>query len=250
MPRTGAVNPKPHAPKPNFVNPFTKNTANTPTQPFKRDYPVNPSWEIARSLPEYLPPLRAKAVPGAGPNPTTTSPPIPPVRLLVHPTPIRVNYTSVRALVPQLWDTTTTTDPTNPTNPEPPQQQKIDLAIHIGMAGPRLFYSIERRGHRDGYVMQDVDGEFLGDAERRAREGEDWVWSGVPGELESALDVEDVLGRWRGYSPVSFFFLSSSSSLLFLVAADFFLSGCMGLFKMGWVVRLWLSGTLPLGGWC
>jgi hypothetical protein len=95
--------------------------------------------------------------------------------------------------VPQLWDTTDT--------PE------IDLAIHIGMAGPRLFYSLERRGHRDGYVMQDVDGEFLGDGERRVREGEDWVWSGAPAELESEVDVEDVLGRWRGYAPVSFLFL-------------------------------------------
>jgi hypothetical protein len=94
--------------------------------------------------------------------------------------------------VPQLWDTT--------------DKPEIDLAIHIGMAGPRLFYSLERRGHRDGYVMQDVDGEFLGDGERRVREGEDWVWSGVPAELESEVDVEDVLGRWRGYAPVSFLF--------------------------------------------
>lgn len=71
------------------------------------------------------------------------------------------------------------------------------------MAGPRRFYSIERRGHRDGYVMQDVDGQFLRDDDaRRLREGQGWVWEGLPAELVSAFDVEDVLGRWKGHSPV------------------------------------------------
>jgi hypothetical protein len=71
------------------------------------------------------------------------------------------------------------------------------------MAGPRLFYSIERRGHRDGYCMPDVDLELprdgtvpVGDDER----------AGLPGELESGFDVENVLRRWRGYTPVSFLF--------------------------------------------
>lgn len=105
------------------------------------------------------------------------------------------------------------------------------------MAGPRLFYSIERRGHRDGYKMPDVDGDLLGDegyqggyqggGEGAGQEGGDGVgkggkeesegeeeggggesgnkggyWEGLPEELETQVDVEDVLGRWRGYSPV------------------------------------------------
>lgn len=70
-----------------------------------------------------------------------------------------------------------------------------------------MFYSIERRGHRDGYALQDVDGEFLGDGERREKEGKEWVWEGTPGELLSGFDVEDVAGRWRGLSPVSSFLL-------------------------------------------
>ncbi|KAH6847446.1 hypothetical protein B0I37DRAFT_445699 [Chaetomium sp. MPI-CAGE-AT-0009] len=115
--------------------------------PFKRDYPVNPSWEIARSLPTHLPPLRAKAPQQQQQQPLPSNPhDLPPVRLLVHPAPIRVNYKTVRALVPQLWGL-----------------ERIDAAIHVGMAGPRLFYSIERRGHREGYNMPDVDGELLGD---------------------------------------------------------------------------------------
>ncbi|AEO66101.1 uncharacterized protein THITE_15861, partial [Thermothielavioides terrestris NRRL 8126] len=158
--------------------------------PFKKDYPVNPSWEIVRGLPDWLPPLRAKTVtstpvaPAPAPGPDHPAPvTIPPVRLLIHPEPIRVNYTVVRDLPHR----------------RPP---KIDLAIHVGMAGPRAYYSIERRGHRDGYVMPDVDGRFLReDDERRARRGEAWVWEGVPAELETALDLGDVLSRWRGWAP-------------------------------------------------
>ncbi|GJC83953.1 pyrrolidone-carboxylate peptidase [Colletotrichum liriopes] len=127
--------------------------------PFKAQYPVNPSWEIARSLPSYLPPLRAKN-PKEHPSSSTPSSagrPLPPVRILVHPEAIRVNYQTVRALVPQLWD--------------PATHPRIDAAVHIGMAGPRLFYSVERRGHRDGYSFPDVDGNRLEDDDRRREEG-------------------------------------------------------------------------------
>ncbi|KAL2136295.1 hypothetical protein VTI74DRAFT_4530 [Chaetomium olivicolor] len=158
--------------------------------PFKKDYPVNPSWEIVRGLPEWLPPLRAKTTAASGPD--STAPTIPPVRILTHPSPVRVSYPTVRALVPRLWDLDHALHPDRP---------RLDLVIHVGMAGPRLFYSIERRGHRDGYTMADVDGQFLGDEQRRREEGERWVWDGVPEELQTEVDVEDVLGRWRGHAP-------------------------------------------------
>lgn len=149
---------------------------------------MNPSWEIARSLPSYLPPLRAKNPKDHQPADSTASRPLPPVRILVHPEAIRVNYQTVRALVPQLWD--------------PATHPRIDATVHIGMAGPRLFYSIERRGHRDGYAFPDVDGNRLEDEERRKVEGEDWIWYGCPEEILSHLDTQDVLERWKGHSPV------------------------------------------------
>ncbi|KAF0332653.1 hypothetical protein GQ607_000669 [Colletotrichum asianum] len=157
--------------------------------PFKVQYPVNPSWEIAHSLPAYLPPLRAKN-PKDHPSETTTtttSRPLPPVRILVHPEAIRVNYQTVRHLVPQLWD--------------PATHPRIDAVVHIGMAGPRLFYSVERRGHRDGYAFPDVDGNRLEDEERRKEQGEGWVWYGCPDEIETEFDLGDVLGRWKAHSP-------------------------------------------------
>jgi len=152
--------------------------------PFKENFPLNPSWAIASQLPEYLPPLRPKAVG------TAAASKLPPVRVLVHPEPIRVNYQTVRALVPSLWDLEGKSG-----------RPRIDLAIHIGMAGPRPMYQLERRGHRDGYAMKDVDGEYLRDQERHASEGEDWIWHGMPKELETDLDLDDVLERWKKYSP-------------------------------------------------
>lgn len=139
------------------------------------------------------------------------------VRIATHPEPIRVSYARVRELVPTLWD-----DGAAP-----------DVVLHIGMAGPRPFYQVERRAHRTGYRSKDVDGclpdgeptarsgprraeeesglVWYGGAERteQLRDGEDdtategkkeWLWHGCPEELESDLDIADVLGRWRRLS--------------------------------------------------
>ncbi|KAI1503237.1 peptidase [Biscogniauxia marginata] len=142
--------------------------------PFKENCPVNPSGEIAASLPDYLPGDRTK-------DPARQTPSsLPPVRILKLPDPVHVSYDVVRGLVPKLWD-----------NPE----QKIDYAIHIGMAGPQRVYSLERRAHRDGYDKEDVDGKLLRDEKRRQREGDDWIWHGLPEELLTDLDIEDVYQR-------------------------------------------------------
>jgi len=142
--------------------------------PFRAQHPVNPSWEIAKSLPAFLPPPT---------SPTADLSAIArnaPVRILVHPGPIKVAYKTVRELVPKLWE-----------------GRKIDYAVHIGMASGRRFYSVERRGHRDGYGMEDVDKELLGDPARKKIEGDQWIWHGLPEELLTAADIDDVWRRWR-----------------------------------------------------
>ena len=98
--------------------------------------------------------------------------------------------------MPELWDL----------EHQSTDRPKIDLAVHIGMAGPKIVYSIERRGHRDGYAMKDVDGEFLKDQDRKVKEGKKWVWHGEPNELLTDLDLDDVLTRWKGHSPVCWSF--------------------------------------------
>lgn len=127
----------------------------------------------------------------------------------MHPEPIKVCYQRVRKLVPELWhldedrknEENADADGDDDEGAEP--KPKIDFAIHIGMAGPTLNYSIERRGHRDGYSMKDVCGEFLKDQPRKIREGKDWAFADVPAELETDLDLDDVLQRWKANSPVT-----------------------------------------------
>ncbi|KAK4171856.1 putative peptidase [Triangularia setosa] len=194
----------------------TINVLITGFAPFRTNFPVNPSWEIAKSLPEYLPPPPPAPFPGIaghvlppggsttgiypGPPPNPGSQPatpvkIPRVRLLVHPSPIHVGYRAVRDLVPSLWHLNDDSLPSAKT----PQ---IDLAIHIGMAGPRGYYSIERRGHKSGYDMGDVDGKPLAELDdEMARNNVPHPWEGLPEELLSDLEMEDVLERWRRHSP-------------------------------------------------
>jgi pyrrolidone-carboxylate peptidase len=68
--------------------------------------------------------------------------------------------------------------------------------IHIGMATSRKFYSVERRGHRDSYLMRDVDGKFLSDTEEARKE-----WDGLPSELSSDININDVWQRLRATLP-------------------------------------------------
>ncbi|KAI0526060.1 hypothetical protein F5B22DRAFT_267036 [Xylaria bambusicola] len=156
--------------------------------PFKEAYPVNPSWEIAALLPDYLPADRVKDAAALHNRQTTARNSIPPVRILKLPGAVRTSYEYTRDLVPRLWDGDV-------------GGREVDFAVHIGMAGPQLVYSVERRGHRDGYGAKDVDGKLLEDEKRHAEQGENWIWHGVPGELLSDFDVDDVHRRWVQRSP-------------------------------------------------
>jgi pyrrolidone-carboxylate peptidase len=97
------------------------------------------------------------------------------IRLIVHPTPIRVSYATVATLLPQLI-----------------AQHSPDYIFHIGMAGGREHYTLETIAHRDGYKIRDVDdrdgwrdGEFV------------WKREGVPEAIRVGWDQVDVLGRWE-----------------------------------------------------
>lgn len=152
-------------------------------QPFKDQYPRNPSWDIASSLPEYLPPLNAKsstAVRGA-------SLPLPPVRIVVHPEPVRVTYSAVRHLIPNLWQ------------PHFEGVHKIDYVLHIGMASTKKQYVLERLGHRDDYKLLDLDEKLP----NQNPSSDDYPWHGIPAQLTTDLDVADIKRRWESYLPVS-----------------------------------------------
>lgn len=93
--------------------------------PFQDKFPVNPSFEITKSLPESLP---------------ATSPNGPAIRIIPYNQPIRVCYDEVRELIPKLHEG---------------YAGSVDLVMHIGMASGRDFYCAERYAHRDGYSRLD-----------------------------------------------------------------------------------------------
>lgn len=111
--------------------------------------------------------------------------PIPRIRIDCYEAPVHVGYKAVRELVPKLLDET-----------EP------DYVLHIGMASGRPFYSCERRGHRSGYYIQDVDGELLNDEYNRIKEGSKWIWHGCPEELLTSLPFNKLFRQWKEACPV------------------------------------------------
>ncbi|KAF7940007.1 uncharacterized protein EAE98_000134 [Botrytis deweyae] len=151
--------------------------------PFRAQFPINPSWEIASRLPSYVP----TDVKDEGHHPHAR-PPInkhtPRIKIETYGAPVHVGYKAVRELVPVLLDDT-----------------KPDYILHIGMASGRSFYSCERRGHRDGYFMKDVDGSVLNDEYNKIKEGDDWVWHDCPGELLTSLPFDKMFRQWKEACP-------------------------------------------------
>lgn len=100
------------------------------------------------------------------------------VHILTYPTPIRVSYKEVRALIPSLLAS---------------YAPNVDLVLHIGMASGRKHYSLERLAHRDGYSRSpDVDGERLApDAGSRD-------FGDCKHLLTTTLDYDEVFAGWEG----------------------------------------------------
>ncbi|KAL8908418.1 MAG: hypothetical protein Q9207_000837 [Kuettlingeria erythrocarpa] len=127
---------------------------------------------------------------------------------VISATPIPVQYSVVRDVVPRLDfpqapPQATATVPLTPQTDTPPSQDllpadpltdrhpRFDYILHIGMAAPRKYYTMETCAHRDGYVAKDDAGETL--------EG-DTYWRDEyksPEVLRPGFDVDDVWRRWK-----------------------------------------------------
>jgi pyroglutamyl-peptidase len=127
--------------------------------PFQDKYPVNPSFEIASSLP---------ATHATAEND---------INIIAYGTPIRVCYDEVRELVPTLHEA---------------YADNVDLVLHMGMASGRDFYTLELYGHRDGYYKnKDLDGKTL-TADHGLRHFGD-----CPPMMTTSLDYSEILQRWK-----------------------------------------------------
>jgi len=129
--------------------------------PFMKNNPKNASWEIVSTLPPLLPANEA--------HPTRT-------RIVVHPTPVKVAYHTVKDLVPKLLGSNI-----------------YDIVLHMGVAQPRSWYALERLGRRSNFDRSpDVDGNKFSAEEAKELFGDS------PDILRSTFDCEDVWRRWRG----------------------------------------------------
>ncbi|OCT44204.1 hypothetical protein CLCR_00610 [Cladophialophora carrionii] len=134
--------------------------------PFK-SFLINPSWLIASALPDELYPLPSSSA--------ATKSPAYKITLIVHPSAVRVSYSTVSTTVPALLSSL---DP--------------DFVLHIGMAGGRDCYSLETRAHRDNYRIKDVD-----DADGLTCGEQRWRRENVPEVLYVGWEEGDVLRRWE-----------------------------------------------------
>jgi pyroglutamyl-peptidase len=131
-------------------------------KPFQDKYPINPSFEITKLLPESLP--------------STTEHPTA-VKIITYPHAIRVAYKDVRELIPGLLES---------------YADHVDVVMHMGMASGRRYYAAEQLGHRDGYGKNaDLDLIKLPTDDGEQQFGD------CPETLETSLDYEEVLRGWR-----------------------------------------------------
>ena len=128
--------------------------------PFQERYPINPSFETARSLPDTLTTADGQDV-----------------RIVGFGTPIRVSYGEVRDLMPVVHESFL---------------GSVDIVLHIGMASGRSFYTLELYGHRDGYTKnRDLDGRTLPTNDGLVHFGD------CPAMMTTSLDCDEVLRRWK-----------------------------------------------------
>lgn len=130
--------------------------------PFQERFPVNPSFEIARSLSGTLP------------TPTSDGRE---VRIIGYGNPIPVSYEEVRELVPVINES---------------YLGSVDLVLHIGMASGRSFYTAELFGNRDGYYRnKDIDGKILPADDGLIHFGD------CPPAMTTSLNFDEIVKKWK-----------------------------------------------------
>lgn len=129
--------------------------------PFHLRYPVNSSWSIASTLPEYLP----------------ATPTCPRIKLTVPSEPIKVAYSAVVDWEKQ-WLSI----------------HNYDLVLHIGLAAGRKVFTMERQSMREPYWQKE---DILGQVFSKEATEKTWPSSKYPGILKPTFDSHDLWLKWR-----------------------------------------------------
>ncbi|KAJ5779083.1 hypothetical protein N7457_006803 [Penicillium paradoxum] len=157
--------------------------------PFKSNL-VNASYLIASSLPSSF----------LFPSPKDHDSAPRRVSLHVHPTPIPVAYATVKETLPLILEEFAASH----------GGRRPDLVVHIGIAAPRQYYSVEILAHRDDYHITDIEGRpGYVDGEKR------WKDLGLPPILTPGRATDNpsstspyqpgdqFLELWRSFAPES-----------------------------------------------
>lgn len=129
--------------------------------PFQERFPVNPSFEIAQSLPALLPNVGTEEA----------------IQIIPYGSPIRVCYEDARLLVPALLKS---------------YEGTVDMVLHIGMASGRSYYAAERFAHREGYgALKDLDGKTVPTDEAEE------CFAECPSLMTTSLGYAALMKRWR-----------------------------------------------------
>ena len=97
------------------------------------------------------------------------------IRIIAHPEPFPVSYHQIFDITPKILD-----------------EFNPDIVLHIGLAVERKYYAIERGAARDGYYQYpDTARKVFTKAETKK------AWSKSPDRLDSVLDFDAVLPKWK-----------------------------------------------------
>ncbi|TVY67407.1 Pyroglutamyl-peptidase 1-like protein [Lachnellula suecica] len=118
---------------------------------------TNPSFEIIKLLPAKL---SHKGLT---------------IRIITHATPLKAEYHWLLTTIPPILE-----------------ENQPDIVLHIGLAVERNYFAIEKGAPREGYQQYpDVSRKVFTKAEGKK------AWGKSPDRLESSIDFEDVVSRWK-----------------------------------------------------
>lgn len=133
------------------------------------EFDVNASYLIANSLPSLISPSN------------NTASRLRQINLTVHRPAIKTSYHDVRTEVPKFFS----------------EYNNIDFVLHMGIAYPRQYYTIETQSFRDNYnYWPDVEGKYARDLEDLP--GGEHLWKNMyraPKILKSS--IKDMGDMWR-----------------------------------------------------
>ena len=129
-----------------------------------RGIDLNPSYEIVSRLPDSIPAEKT----GDQPD----------ILVRKHPEPVKVSYSRVSHLVPELYNA----------------YPRVKYFVHVGVHAHISRLRLERKAKKGPYDKLDVDGKRLSDV----FDDEDGTWENGPDVIDSQISADAIVERMMG----------------------------------------------------